>query len=183
MLLAQNMCLQYIKTVLEVCMQCLRTEGPFNTFQMQDSPSVVLRGTRLWSKPEDLSLQSPCSSQNAMTMEHLPRSVSDHLRLFPPLLNLSRFSFLFPLVSCVHPSSDHPKIELFLHWQKGPPPVLYLHSHVFYLFHVSCLCRSSAILWPVTAGVLPVMASQWVAPLCTTGPQCVQVLNRGESSW
>lgn len=110
MLLAQNMCLQYIKTVLEVCMQCLRTEGPFNTFQMQDSPSVVLRGTRLWSKPEDLSLQSPCSSQNAMKMEHLPRSVSDHPQLFPSLLNLAFSSLterstpcsLFTL-SCVLP--------------------------------------------------------------------------------
>lgn len=39
-----------------------------------------------------------------------------------------------------------------------------------------CLCRSSAILWQGTAGVSPVTANQWVAPLCTTGPQCAQVL-------
>lgn len=40
--------------------------------QMQVSPSVGLRGTRRWNRPGDLR----SLSQNAMRMEHLPRSVS-----------------------------------------------------------------------------------------------------------
>lgn len=50
--------------------------------QMQVSPSVALRGTRLWNKPGDL--RSPCLSQNAMRMGHLRRSVLDQQWLFPP---------------------------------------------------------------------------------------------------
>lgn len=160
MLLAQNMCLHYIKTVLEVCMQCLRTEGPFNTFQMQDSPSVVLRGTRLWSKPEDLSLQSPCSSQNAMKMEHLPRSVSNHPRLFPSLLNLSRFIFLFPLVSCVPPPLQiTPKLSFFFTDRKVHP--------LFFIYTLMCftssMCLASAGPVPYSDRLLLVCYQWWQA--------------------
>lgn len=164
MLLAQNMCLHYIKTVLEVCMQCLRTEGPFNTFQMQDSPSVVLRGTRLLSKPEDLSLQSPCSSQNAMKMEHLPRSVSNHPRLFPSLLNLSRFIFLFPLVSCVLPLFRSPQNWAFSSLtEKSTPCSLFTLSCVLPLPCVLPLqvqCHTlTGYCWCVTSDGKPVSGS------------------------
>lgn len=57
-------------------MQYMRPDSPVNTLQMQVSPSVVLRGTRLWNKPGDL--RSPCLSQNAMRMGRLRRSVLDH---------------------------------------------------------------------------------------------------------
>lgn len=56
-----------------VCTQCMRAGCPVNLLQMQVSPSVVLRGTRLWNKPGDL--RSPYLSQNATRMERLPRSL------------------------------------------------------------------------------------------------------------
>lgn len=69
----EQMCsVKKITVVLEVCKQCLRTDCPVNMLQMQVSLSVGLRGTRRWNKPGDLR----SLSQNAMRMEHLPRSVS-----------------------------------------------------------------------------------------------------------
>lgn len=114
-------------------------------FQMQVSPSVALRGPRLWSRPGDL--RSPCLSQSAMRMGHLPRS-HDHRVNFFIFFYLLSFSEFKPSPSCL--------------W--------------FNNTYLMCLCRSSAILWQVTAGVSPLMASLWVAPLCTTGLRCVQVL-------
>ena len=73
------------------------------------------------------------------------------------------------------------KSLLFIHWLVCVAFILFLVSCTF--FCLCCLCRSSAILWQVTAGVPPVTASQWVAPLCTTGHQCVQVLGVVVEVW
>ncbi len=105
--------------------------------------------------------------------------------------------FHFPSGPC-EPSSWHHSRDQF-HFIKifdCSHIFLYLHSNILskscilqsYCFWCDLpffLCRSSAILWQVTAGVSPVTASQWVAPLCTTGPRCVQVLggNQPGSLW
>lgn len=80
-------------------MRCMRTDCPVSTLQMQVSPSVVLRGPRLWNKPG--GLMSPYLSQNAMRMEHLPRSDSEMPLLSVPwCLLLFHFPSIFMNHSC-----------------------------------------------------------------------------------
>ena len=126
---------------------------------MRVSPSAVLRGTRLWNKPGDH--RSPCLSQNATRMERLLRSVS------PPHQSYVMLNLLLSLQSNIETSSC-------------------LYAVIIFKRDVRfCLCRSSVTLWQATAGVSQVTASQWAAPLCTTGPRCVQVLvgKRPEDLW
>lgn len=86
--------------------QCVRAGCPVNLLQMRLSPSVALRGARLWSRPG--GLRRPCLSQNATRMEPLRRSVRRCLPPFP----LHRFTSPLPnrpsgtvsLLSCSSPS-------------------------------------------------------------------------------
>lgn len=137
-------------------MQCLRTEGPFNTLQMQDSQSVVLRGTRLWNKPEDLSLLNPCSSQNAMKTEHSPRSVSDHPRLFPS--RFKSFTLHLSLSTSLMCTVLFGSSRSFLHRQKCPTPSCVLPPPSVSPLQVQCHTLT-AYCWCVTSDGKPVSGS------------------------
>lgn len=152
-------------------MQCIRADCPVNLLQMQVSPSVVLRGTRLWKKPGDL--KSPCLSQNAMMMEHLPRSVSTDFFFFMFFLFILCFFFTMNHVLFVTQGISFTSLTdivlckctlglmLYLHSQYTEPnDVYYKVIVIFWCDLPLCLCRSNAILQQVTAGVSPVTASQ-----------------------
>lgn len=168
----------------------MRAGRPVNLLQMQVSPSVVLRGTRLWNKPGDL--RSPCLSQNATRMERLPRSVS-----LPPQMSSPLFFTLHLSLGGDNMSvSSQVQRRLFLSFylsrenvcQKWRTAVALVSSPVWMCIHeqLNVTLNSTGAVSAIKTVVADGILNQWpagVEPTSLSDLSATSIFVPGEQVW